>query len=817
MNFDKLNPIELIDSNVVLTSYGDVSVCFKIILPEANTISLKGFNDVHDVLVQSLSILPENVAIHRKDVFLNSEMNVETIFDKSDTYNTFLYEHFKGRNYLKQESYLYITLLDGFGFKRNIGNITLFKNLTNTSEFNAKIDDFKNTALKFERFVSDSIKIRPLTQDELIDSVDQHFNGYALNKVVSPEFKPKFKIGKLYFTMYGLDEDINQKDGHIDICAVNSTMSSELSKMYKSYMAPLSSELNFEHTVDTFIYYDNQSAIKGKLEKKQKNLNSVKMMGKINERNSERIDNFMNGVEQENVKIVRAHVNVTAFDVDENVLLAKERDIQTAFLKMGIVPREFDYLDYPYLFLSNTPGCCGHLPSDYTFISYDALAFAYTVKEGNEVLSDLKGLYYCNRNTNVPFILDSFYSPYESKLIDNRNYFVIAPSGGGKSFSSRSRTFQQYQQGFDQVVINLGGDDKMVRLINSYGKDEASYVTYKEGEPLPVNPFYISEYVTNGKLEFLIDFIWLLWGGEDEISNDKRSILNKILVDFYSVDLSSETKEGFEFSISENDMNILSFYNYIQKNTSEITKYFGSDSSMFNINSLTINLEKFAIGTYKNLFLSGVPEIHDKKKYVEFELDNIKDHPFLFPLFSMLISDITFNTMWDDKGYKDFFIDEAWKILEKSGMALLLKYLYKTIRKFDGAVGIAVQQITDVAINDIIENAILGNCAIKYILNHKSVLDQVPLLKRKLSLTEQDVAMLLSIKNKLKPSYPGDIYMYSELLLLMGSEYSKILRVETCKELACIYDSDKKRLKRFNEIYAVQNKDMINTIKTYLN
>ena len=78
--------------------------------------------------------------------------------------------------------------------------------------------------------------------------------------------------------------------------------------------------------------------------------------------------------------------------------------------------------------------------------------------------------------------------------------------------------------------------------------------------------------------------------------------------------------------------------------------------------------------------------------------------------------------MWADEGYKDFFIDECWKILEKPGMALLLKYLYKTIRKFDGAVGIAVQQITDLVGDIVVEKAILGNCSIKYVLRHKNVL-----------------------------------------------------------------------------------------------
>ena len=447
MNFDKLNPIELIDGNAVLTSYGDISVGFKIILPEANTISLKDFNSFHDDLVQVLSILPENSLIHRQDVFVNKKLNVNTVFNEEDPYDKFLHSHFKDRTTLSQESYLYITLLDGFGFKRNLSNVKLFKRLTDARAFNEKIENFKSTCLKIEHFLKDSINIRALKQDEFIDLIEKHFNGNDINKVVSPEFKPKFKIGKKYFSVYGLDEDGNQKDGDVPVCSINSAMSSELSNMYKSYMSPLGMELNFEHTVNSYLFYDNQVEIKKSLETKQKQLNAVQMMGRENARNSERINAFLNSVEEENVKIVRSHFNVTISDFDETKLLIKERELQTSFLKMGIVPREFDYLDYPYIFLSNTPGCGGHLPFDYTFISYDALAFNYTIKEGNEVVSAPKGIYYCNRNTNVPFLLDSFYEPYESKLIDNRNYLVLAPSGGGKSFSSRSRLFQQYQVG----------------------------------------------------------------------------------------------------------------------------------------------------------------------------------------------------------------------------------------------------------------------------------------------------------------------------------------------------------------------------------
>jgi type IV secretory pathway VirB4 component len=175
--------------------------------------------------------------------------------------------------------------------------------------------------------------------------------------------------------------------------------------------------------------------------------------------------------------------------------------------------------------------------------------------------------------------------------------------------------------------------------------------------------------------------------------------------------------------------------------------------------------------------------------------------------------------MWSPEGYKDFFIDEAWKILEKkdSGMALLLKYLYKTIRKFDGGVGIAVQQITDLAGDEIVESAILGNCAIKHIYNHKNVLDSVPRLKQKLSLKDSDIAQLLSIKNKQKADFVGDKIRFSQKLLILGSEFSKVVSIETSPEFAVIFDSEKSRLKKFNDIYDQSNNNIEETVKTYLN
>lgn len=817
MKFETINPVLQFDGNAMLTSIGDISLCYKIYLPELNTVPVEKYNSLHTALVHLFMILPENVCIHRQEVFVRKQWDSESLFNKKDFFSSSLNEHFSQRSYLTQESYLYITMLDGFGFKRSLSNIPFFKKKGNKETFEEKAKDFRNKCAKAMISLGEDIRVRDLEEEELKILVEQHFNGYQENVVSSPFFKPEFKIGRKVFSVYGLDEDSHQKDGDIDVAVVNQKMSSEISKMYASYMAGFGHELGIEHVVNSFIYCDNQSALKKDLDSNRAKLSGIKFLGRENMENARRIDEFLTLVEQENVKIVRSHFNVTVFDEDSKDLSKKERVVQGVFGRAGMIAKEYNSLDYPYIFLANTPGCAGHLPKEYTFLSFVEIGVIYGLYEGNHVTNDDKGIYYCNRTDNIPFLLDTFFAPYESKLVDNRNYFVVAPSGGGKSFTSRSRLYQQYKMDFDQVVVNIGGDDKLVKLINSHNDGDALYITYEDGETLPINPFFIEGYLNNDKLEFLIQFVGLLWGKVDEIGSSAKSILNKIIVTYYGIKTETAySKKGYLFENQIGELSIVTFYSFLLENEEMIKSFYGGDENMFHLKDLIVNLEKFAIGSYSTLFFREKPDIFEKRKYIEFELDNIKDHDFLFPIFSMLISDITFNTMWVSEGYKDFFIDEAWKILEKPGMALLLKYLYKTIRKFDGAVGIAVQQITDLVGDIVVEKAILGNCSIKYILNHKNVLEQVPMLKEKLSLKESDVAMILSIQNKLKPDFKGDNVRYTEQLIIMGSEFSKVVRNEVSPELAVIYDSEKKRLHKFNRIYDANGGNIEKAVTEYL-
>ena len=73
--------------------------------------------------------------------------------------------------------------------------------------------------------------------------------------------------------------------------------------------------------------------------------------------------------------------------------------------------------------------------------------------------------------------------------------------------------------------------------------------------------------------------------------------------------------------------------------------------------------------------------------------------------------------------------------------------------------------------------------------------------------------MLLSIKNRTEKT---DKIKYTEQLLVMGADFSRIVRLETSPELAVIFDSEKSRLKKFEDLYEKNNHNIEKTVTEYL-
>ncbi len=87
-----------------------------------------------------------------------------------------------------------------------------------------------------------------------------------------------------------------------------------------------------------------------------------------------------------------------------------------------------------------------------------------------------------------------------------------------------------------------------------------------------------------------------------------------------------------------------------------------------------------------------------------FELDNIKDHPILFPEVTIIIMEVFISKIRKLKSVrKMILIEEAWKAIAKEGMAEYIKYLIKTVRKFFGEAVVVTQE--DIICSPVVKQA----------------------------------------------------------------------------------------------------------------
>lgn len=132
-------------------------------------------------------------------------------------------------------------------------------------------------------------------------------------------------------------------------------------------------------------------------------------------------------------------------------------------------------------------------------------------------------------------------------------------------------------------------------------------------------------------------------------------------------------------------------------------------------------------------------------------------------------------------------IEEAWKAIAREGMAEYIKYLFKTVRKFAGSVGLVTQEIEDIISSDIIKQAIINNADVKILLDQSKYQNKFDLIQQMLGITEKQKAEILSLN---KSPEPGP--RYKELWVGLGSSYSKVYRLEVSRQEYFTYTSDQR-------------------------
>jgi hypothetical protein len=212
----------------------------------------------------------------------------------------------------------------------------------------------------------------------------------------------------------------------------------------------------------------------------------------------------------------------------------------------------------------------------------------------------------------------------------------------------------------------------------------------------------------------------------------------------------------------------------------------------------------FLLNARENLDLLDQP-------FIVFELDNIKEHPILFPVVTIIIMELFVAKMRKLKGVrKMILIEEAWKAIAREGMAEYIQYLFKTVRKFYGEAVVVTQEVEDIISSPIVKQAIINNADCKILLDQGKYQNKFDAIQELLGLTDKEKAQVLSLNRANDPAL-----RYKEVFISLGGRVSKVYRTEVSPEEYWAYTTEEKEKVEVME-YARKYGDMKRGIKALL-
>lgn len=230
-----------------------------------------------------------------------------------------------------------------------------------------------------------------------------------------------------------------------------------------------------------------------------------------------------------------------------------------------------------------------------------------------------------------------------------------------------------------------------------------------------------------------------------------------------------------------------SFYDFVRRVFPEKVKLEKIKEKDFDIDNFLYVLRPYYQGGEFDYLLNATKSLDLlHQPFIVFELDNIKDHPILFPTVTLIIMEVFISKMRKLKGKrKIILIEEAWKALMKEGFAEYIKYLFKTVRKFYGEAIVVTQEVEDIISSPIVKQAIINNSDCKILLDQSKYQHKFDMIQELLGLTEKEKALVLSVNKSNDPRLK-----YKEVFISLGGVLSRVYRTEVSPEEYLAYTTE---------------------------
>jgi type IV secretory pathway VirB4 component len=203
-----------------------------------------------------------------------------------------------------------------------------------------------------------------------------------------------------------------------------------------------------------------------------------------------------------------------------------------------------------------------------------------------------------------------------------------------------------------------------------------------------------------------------------------------------------------------------------------------------------------------------------EKRFIVFELDNIKDNKTLFPIVTLIIMATFMDKIrrLPSDQRKLMLIEEAWQAIAKEGMATFIGYLYRTARKHFGEIAIVTQEPDDLVGNKFIKDIMITQSHCKILLDLRDFKEKVSIIQEILSLSKKEQNILFSVNNNLNFTSRS---RYKEVFISLRN-FCAVYGVEVSDEEYCTFTTDKEEKGRLHNLMRENGNSILKAIPCYI-
>ena len=793
-------PIMDVEHDCIVSKQGDISVVFRVDLPEVFTQSDENYEALHQALIKALKVLPKDSVFHKQDVFVESRYRAD--FERGDT--SFLTRSsdrfFNERPFLEHDCHIILT-------KKPSGrkpSSSAFSSLLRPSLVPEQVvsksarQDFEDSAGQFARILSDSgIVLRRLKTDQIVSTRDRvglmeryctlsEAPGKLLLKDM--ELKEGFRIGDNHCQLYTL-ADVADLPGLCGSRINYDKYSTDRTKFSVGFASTLGLLLPCNHIYNQYIFIGDTGQTRKKLEAKRLRLQSLAAYSRENSIARDAVGEFLNECVREQRLPVKAHFNVLVWTDNRHGLKDLKNLVTSALAQMEATAKQ-ETAGAAQVYWAGIPGNAADFPMNDTFDTFAEQACCFlNLETGYQDSISPVGIRLGDRLTGKPVHVDISDEPVRKGICTNRNKFILGPSGSGKSFFTNHMVRSYYEQGTHVVLVDVGHSYKgLCDMVGGY------YFTYSEQDPIRFNPFYIGEgdALDTEKKESIKTLLLALWKKDDEgFGRSEYVALSNALQGYF--DLLASDRSVFPC--------FNTFYEYLRDVFVLQLQAEQVKDKDFDVSNFLYVLRPYYTGGEFDYLLNASENLDLlHQRLIVFELDNVKDHPILFPVVTIIIMEVFISKMRKLKGVrKMILIEEAWKAIAREGMAEYIKYLFKTVRKFFGEAIVVTQEVEDIISSPVVKQAIINNSDCKILLDQSKYQNKFDQIQALLGLTEKERAMVLSVNKANDPTRK-----YKEVFISLGGVLSKVYRTEVSLEEYLSYtteETEKVKVQAYAEKY----------------